>query len=711
MTVNYEVKSQLAKLLATEDIVVENREVMTAQFDVENRVLTLPMWKRASNVVYDMLVGHEVGHALYTPNVDPPGDIPHSFVNIIEDARIEKLMKRRYPGLAKSFFKGYNELSDQDFFCIDDQDIERMNLADRINLYWKIGNFIDIPFQATEIVFRDRVGLTETFGEVCNLAREIYSYCKDQQSQTKTDTHNPEPKGTNNQQGDNVENSETPESSSDDMTHEEMIEEAAKRESENQESDTGNEVKQESGEPEATTDRTFEDGISELNGMDRGIQNIYVEVPDVNLDNIIIDHVEVQRLIDEDFARQLVPMEHKCEFTGEVKYQVSDFTRPDVEYQKFKRESQREVNYLVKEFECKKSADAYSRSFVSKTGVLDCTKLHTYKYNENLFRKINVLPDGQNHGLIFVLDWSGSMGDYILDTVKQLINLVWFCNKCNIPFEVYAFTNSFYWRSDDVEMDSMEWENSKLFVHKDFNLINFLSSRTKRNNMEKQILNLWRIAYYFKTWGKYEIPQGFGLSGTPLNESLVSLYKIIPQFKKNNDLQKVQCVILTDGEANYLPYCNYWDSEKYGIREGHSNLSRGHSYLRNRSTGHTYKIGDYYYQFTETLLADMKETFPGTNFIGIRIAATRDVNSMIKRYEEYDIDKKVKQVKKDKFFSINNSGYSSYFIMVDQALNNDVDFQVEEGASKAKIRTAFVKNLKAKSLNKKVLSQFMDLVC
>ena len=76
MAVNYEVKSQLAKLLATEDIVVENREVMTAQFDVDKRILTLPMWKRASNVVYDMLVGHEVGHALYTPNVDPPRDIP-----------------------------------------------------------------------------------------------------------------------------------------------------------------------------------------------------------------------------------------------------------------------------------------------------------------------------------------------------------------------------------------------------------------------------------------------------------------------------------------------------------------------------------------------------------------------------------------------------------------------------------------------------------
>ena len=62
--VNYEIKSQLAKLLATEDIIVENKNVETAQFDVHNRVLTLPRWSFASNVVYDLLVGHEVGLSL-----------------------------------------------------------------------------------------------------------------------------------------------------------------------------------------------------------------------------------------------------------------------------------------------------------------------------------------------------------------------------------------------------------------------------------------------------------------------------------------------------------------------------------------------------------------------------------------------------------------------------------------------------------------------
>ena len=70
MLVNHEIKSQLAKLLATEDLIVENKNVETAAFNTHTRVLTLPTWDRASNNIYDSLVAHEVGHALYTPNTE-----------------------------------------------------------------------------------------------------------------------------------------------------------------------------------------------------------------------------------------------------------------------------------------------------------------------------------------------------------------------------------------------------------------------------------------------------------------------------------------------------------------------------------------------------------------------------------------------------------------------------------------------------------------
>ena len=118
--INREVKGTLARLLATENLTVEHRQVTTAYFEVDKRVLVLPIWKDASSTVYDLLVGHEVGHALYTPNKNI--DAPKSFVNILEDVRIERMMKVTYPGLRKSFFDGYRELWDRDFFGVKHTD-------------------------------------------------------------------------------------------------------------------------------------------------------------------------------------------------------------------------------------------------------------------------------------------------------------------------------------------------------------------------------------------------------------------------------------------------------------------------------------------------------------------------------------------------------------------------------------------------------------
>ena len=154
-------------------------KVATAQFDVHKRVLTLPMWESASNTVYDLLVGHEVGHALFTPDEDPPKGVPHSFINIVEDARIEKLMKRKYPGMSKTFYRGYKNMNDDDFFSIVDEDVSSMNLADRTNLYFKIGNFVDIEFNEEEMNIVQMVRDCETFEEVGEAARVLYNYCKE----------------------------------------------------------------------------------------------------------------------------------------------------------------------------------------------------------------------------------------------------------------------------------------------------------------------------------------------------------------------------------------------------------------------------------------------------------------------------------------------------------------------------------------------------
>ena len=180
---NKEVKGNLARLLATENLTVEHRICQTASFDTDKRILTLPIWDVSDNV-YDMLVEHEVGHALFTPNDDWTEvlkDVPKSFLNVTEDARIEKLMKRKFPGVNKDFFKGYKELHEDDFFGLGHEDITQLHLIDRVNLHYKIGNHFMMPFDDAEIPLRDAVGLAETFDEAIQCALDIYNFEKRQQ--------------------------------------------------------------------------------------------------------------------------------------------------------------------------------------------------------------------------------------------------------------------------------------------------------------------------------------------------------------------------------------------------------------------------------------------------------------------------------------------------------------------------------------------------
>ena len=155
MTVNIEVKGNLAKLLSTENLIIEHKNVDTASFDVKRRVLTLPQWKIDSNFVYDMLVAHEVGHALFTPDrnfklEEEYKDVPFDYVNVVEDARIEKLMKQKYAGLNRDFYKGYEELHAQNFFEVDEDELNSLKLVDRINLYFKVGAYLCFDFNDAE---------------------------------------------------------------------------------------------------------------------------------------------------------------------------------------------------------------------------------------------------------------------------------------------------------------------------------------------------------------------------------------------------------------------------------------------------------------------------------------------------------------------------------------------------------------------------------
>ena len=713
MAVQQEIKSQLAKLLATEDLVVEHKQVSTAQFDVHSRVLTLPMWERASGIVYDMLVGHEVGHALYTPDEWGWRDrIPQQFMNVCEDVRIEKLMKRKYLGIAKTFYRGYNELHDKDFFEIENEDYNNFNLADRVNLFYKIGSFIDISFSDTEKEIVDLIGKTETFEDALKAAEVLYNYCKKQQEE-KISLENTPKKGEDkvelNSEGQTDEGKEGEEKSEVDAPQTPQMEESG--------SDTGEVQEQE--EPEVRTADTLSERLQELVN-DQGTENNYVELPKINLDTVIAKNSEVHSVIDEHFIQQQVDhtarVKHYGEY-GENNIPESPFIDADSSFTQFKRDAQKEVNYLVKEFECRKAASSYARAATSRTGVLDTAKLHTYRFNEDIFKKITTLPDGKNHGLVFVLDWSGSMQYVLQDTLKQLYNLVWFCRKVNIPFDVYAFTNE--WsrekRYNNEELKPhYEAREGLLKVEDQFNMMNLLTSKSNAKTLDHQMLNIWRLAHCFNVRCWFRYPEQLCLSGTPLNEAIVALHQILPKFQKENRVEKTQCIILTDGEASYLPYHKLIEDSYFGKKDepwlGSRNVRPGRTFLRDRKVGKTYGFQYDYHEFTDVLLNNIKDKFPSTNFIGIRVMPNREANRFIRLYHPSGDEKLSNDWKKNKSFTIKNSGYDAYFAMSSTSLADDAEFDVDDDATKAQIKRAFVKSLKTKKLNKKVLGEFISLV-
>ena len=705
MTVQHEIKSQLAKLLATEDLIVEHKQCETACFNVHTRVLTLPMWEKASNVVYDLLVGHEVGHALFTPDEDwyERKKIPPQFVNVVEDARIEKLMKRKYAGLAKTFYHGYKELHEEDFFALSDCDISNLNLADRANLYFKIGNFLDLSFTEEEKAIIRMIDGCDDFEDVLIAAEALYKFCKKKHDEDVKKPANQ----TENQQ---------PSS--------EIVDEDAKEEVEH-ESDDQTEDSQEpiSNDQEIYSDErddelqvetadSLSDNIKDLIN-EHSSETVYLEIPKVNLDTVIASNQDVHDYIDWWWSRY-------------DEFEPSVFEYTDTEFCKFKRNAQKEVNYLVKEFECRKAADSYARASTARTGVLDTSNLHTYKFNEDLFRKVTVLPDGKNHGLVFVLDWSGSMSQVMSDTCKQLFNLIWFCKKVNIPFEVYAFTNE--WNRNHLDkngevvpanlIDHIERKEGLFAVDADFSLMNILSSKVSGKEMEKQMISVWRLAYAFgrSYSANFAWPDRLSLSGTPLNESLVCLHQILPKFQRDNKLQKVQCIVLTDGEANQL--AQYKEIKRYWEKDGESyiglkRIDPGNTIIRDRKLGTTYKFGYSYHEFTDVMLRNLKDKFPQVNFIGMRVLASRDVGNFMRLHNspsDNEFTRLQKEWKKEKSFCIKNSGYDAYFGLSSIALSQDSEFEVKDDATKAQIKSAFVKSLKVKKLNKKVLGEFISLV-
>ena len=182
-TLNIDQKSQLAKLIATENITVQQNNVKTASFDVVNRVLTLPIFKTESKDVTDMLVAHECAHALYTPSngwkkIADDNEL-RSYVNVLEDCRIDAKIQKKYPGVITNYLNGFEILNRQNFFGLKDKDFDKdLMLIDKINIFYKSSKKLHFNFSNADKLWLKQVDSLKTFNDVIKLAKKMLEWQK-----------------------------------------------------------------------------------------------------------------------------------------------------------------------------------------------------------------------------------------------------------------------------------------------------------------------------------------------------------------------------------------------------------------------------------------------------------------------------------------------------------------------------------------------------
>ena len=791
--INKEAKSYLAKLLATENITVEHRKVETAYFDLGNRLLVVPIWKEMNNDILDMLLAHEIGHALYTPQDEWVAAVeskvaPHSYLNIVEDARIEKLIKRKYPGLSQSFIKGYRDLIRNDFFKTADKNVNEMLLIDRLNLHFKMSHVeSDIEFDgAEELMFVERMANVETFKDVELLAADLAEYCKNESETKSLDDHEFEygPDGDAADADDNGDADES-EGNGDGEGHDgEESDDKSKNKSNksNKEGDDADEDGEgdsmfgdtDSGDqsnlsndsyapgdfvPESETDAAWADGQRDLVDA-RCKDNAYYHVHEfTNLSEYVVDYKEV--------AGVFKKSRDKCLYTESYFMQQyrESWSNLITDYKQFSKDQSKAVSYMVKEFELKKAATAHSRAMQANSGVVDPLKLHSYKFNDDIFKRLTVTPDGKNHGLMMFIDWSGSMHDKIAPTIKQLMNLTMFCRKVQIPFEVYAFSNNNNYGATTDEHDNFvgrkrpqpNYKDGDMTIDSSLLLLNFVSSKMTAKEYEEGMLNLHFLAttYGYDRYGyrgrNYDydkalaeqwksdlpgVPRGFQLSSTPLNDTIMAAMKMVPAFQKKYNIDKMNTVFLTDGASDGGERIismsdddktepDSWMTRRVGGDWKFKKVGYdANIILTDRHTKKSLPVGNARRHLTDALLKVLKQR-TGCKVLGFFVDEKTTVGkSTLNRYfpqedfyglgfKTFDRKKVNAEFRKNKVLVVTeNTGYDELYLLAGGKMNV-VDSGMEtpsENAKKGEIKRLFAGSLKNSKTSRVVLNKFIKQV-
>ncbi len=725
-------KSTLAKLLAKEDITVQYGNYHTAWFDIKDRVLGLPQWKDMGNDVADLLIGHEVGHALYTPFEgwhDSPEKLegcPRTYINVIEDARIERHIKENYAGLVGPMARGYKKLFDDGFFGDDvlNTDWNNVKLIDKINLKAKVGNLLDVPFNSEEIVYYKRAMKTQTFAEVLDLVRDVLAYTKENQEEL---IKQPEPQNGTQDLQDNKEKTQEGPGGHDDYDKEESNDEQdAKTEASNQETDTdesgATENKSTAG--DASDDDEYQGSVENQTPMEEDVSETdeaFRRKEHTLLDRDERGHqISVGNEFRKDISDRIVIPYQELAADRKAKTDIGNYENCRADFKAYLKEVKRNTNYAVKEFEMRKAAYRYTRAQTAKTGSIDVNRLWSYKTNDDIFARVTKLADAKNHGMMMLIDYSGSMSNTMAQVMDQLMHLVVFCKTVNIPFDVYGFTSTNinlgrdgwgYAADDYTGPDTRESE----LHHGGLSMPQIINSKLKKNDYEDALFHIYLRKVLCTSEYSYDeraILSKFEEYGsTPLNEALVKTHSLIKTFKNKNAVDKMNLVILSDGDANRCQIAKsskikYVDSANYG--KCVINID-----------GKKVELPDRGRWGTKALLENIQKRY-GVKTLGFFIAdgssnfwyKISDARVDGEGYGMHDHDDRKpynRQYAKHKCVTFQDTlGYNEYYIVKNgKFLNTEDDgFDVAEDATKGQIQSQFKKYSKSKKNNKTLLTNF-----
>lgn len=761
MTFTVEQKSQLAKLLATENLTIEHKKISTAAFDPKNRVLYCPVWQDMSGALYDLLMGHEVGHALYTPAegwheaASSRGANFKGFLNVVEDARIEKKIRRKYPGLRYSFMMGYKSLVDRDFFEVKNKDLNQLSFIDRVNIHTKLGTLVNIQFaEGEEQNLLKQVESCETWADVLRVTQAVFDYSKNEQFETlekmlasqiqtggqSDDEFGDEYSDSDGEELDDAEQSfgEKRKSSGDDEGQEQQADGEFDGDEDGDDSSLNrykdsevSKTDQTNFEPTCETDKSFRKKESAL--LDEQCKPyLYLKFPTPILENIVTPVKDVHKFLSKYYD------EYESR-TGDIDKAVADF----------KNKNDRYIGLLAKEFEMKKAAKAYSKAKVSNTGDIDVNRLYKYQVEDNIFRKSMRVPKGKSHGLVLLLDRSGSMVNNMAGSIEQILVLSAFCRKVNIPFVVYGFGNSAEGRMADYGKE--EWakkcftQNKNEFAFDNVYLREYLNSKMSGTDYNKAIRNLIALKMSYEQRYFYR-PLNEELSNTPLNEAMVALEPIVQQFRKVNNLDLVNLVVVHDGDAdNTLSYMNDDDitPESQTLRPKRFWLDEANVYIKqDKKQLKINKIPHDHFTYDDGLRVAVFDWFrkqTGAKIFGFFIAGDKyrvrdsvtqrfiskdgeSVYATVKRqlgvnntryvkFSKTDYVKDlVNELRENKFIQSYNQGYESFFIMPggsDLSIEND-ELVISGAVTAGKLKTAFMKMNKKKQFSRVMVSRFID---